>query len=303
MSTLERSYDPSTDFGRVRDFLIHTYQLTQTPLNWLIERWDYSKHFITKLIGPGTSYWEADIRLWENAEGEIVGVVNHEGRSGEAFLQVHPDYHYIEDAMIAWAEEHLYEVVDDQRQLAIWVFGENPQRAALLQARGYEQQTDIGRKFVRSLREPIPSASLPDGYTLRSLRPDDDLAKRCRVMGRAFGSDPLPIEIYQSLQQAPGYRLDQDLIVEAPDGTFAAFTLVWYEPMSQIGMFEPVGTDPDYRRLGLGRALMYAGCQMLREFGATQLYVGTGTAIPATRLYESTGFSVLLTETLWRKTY
>lgn len=301
MSVQSRPYDPASDFQRVRDFLIHTYQLTHMPYNWLVERWDYCKHFITKFIGSGTQQWEAEIRLWENESGDIVGVVNHEGRLGEAFLQIHPDYHHLETEMIAWAEENIYETVDNRRQLSVWVFGDDSHRTEVLQGRGYEH-VGISRKFVRSLQDPVSSAPLPDGYTLRSLRPDDDLAKRCYVMGRAFGSEPLPVEIYQMLQQAQGYQLERDLIVEAPDGAFAAFTLVWYEPISKIGMYEPVGTDPDYQRQGLGRALMVAGFQLLRDLGATHVYVGTGTAIPANRLYESTGFDLCLTEYLWRKT-
>ena len=50
--------------------------------------------------------------------------------------------------------------------------------------------------------------------------------------------------------QAWPYRSDLDCVVEAPDGTFAAYVLCWYDEDNGVGEFEPVGTHPDYRRRG-----------------------------------------------------
>jgi len=84
--------------------------------------------------------------------------------------------------------------------------------------------------------------------------------------------------------------------VEAPDGTLAASAIGWYDEANGAGQFEPVGTRPDHRRLGIGRALMLFGLQRFREAGAEQAIVACrgdeNYPIPR-RLYESVGFREL----------
>jgi GNAT superfamily N-acetyltransferase len=150
---------------------------------------------------------------------------------------------------------------------------------------------------------PIPEPTVPEGYTVRSLREDDDLSRRCLALGRAFGSEPVDTDTYRTLQSAPGYRRDLDIVIEAPDASFAAVALAWYDEVNRIGMFEPVGTDPDHQRKGLGKAVMYEGFRRLKGLGATLAYVGAGTQIEASRLYRSVGFDEDYTDHAWTKVF
>ena len=63
-----------------------------------------------------------------------------------------------------------------------------------------------------------------------------------------------------------------------------------------MGELEPVGTDPRFRRRGLGRAVNLFGLERLREVGARAAIVGCrgddGHPAPR-RLYESVGFTEL----------
>ena len=52
------------------------------------------------------SKWQTQVQLWETQDGRLVGAVNHES-PGDAHLQIHPDFRYLEEEMIAWAEEDL----------------------------------------------------------------------------------------------------------------------------------------------------------------------------------------------------
>ncbi|MCL7455090.1 MAG: hypothetical protein M8467_18795, partial [Anaerolineae bacterium] len=60
-------YNHERDFLRVRDFLIETFSLTEQPLNWRLERWNYARYFITPLLAtdgvgePDTGAYEAAI--------------------------------------------------------------------------------------------------------------------------------------------------------------------------------------------------------------------------------------------------
>ena len=111
------------------------------------------------------------------------------------------------------------------------------------------------------------AVDLPPGFSLRSMADDDDVEARRTVLGLAFGhADPaewVTPETYRELQRAPDYRKDLDLYVVAPDGAFAACCIAWHDPVNRVGTFEPVGTHPAFRRMGLGRAVIMEGINRL----------------------------------------
>ncbi len=304
MRAFSRKYRADPDFQRVREFLIRTYGITGRPHNWCLERWDYCRYFVATMWGRDPQRWEDDIRVWESDSGQIVGVASHEARRGEVYLQIHPDHRSLENEMMAWAEEYLSVDRDDgKHRLSVRVYDYDTLRQAMVENRGYQQIEHVEHRYRRSLVPPIPEPTVPEGYTVRSLREDDDLSRRCLALGRAFRDEPVDTDTYRTLQSAPGYRLDLDIVVVAPDASFAAVAIAWYDEANRIGMFEPVGTDPDHQRKGLGKALMYEGFRRLKKLGATLAYVGAGTQIEASRLYRSVGFDEDFTDHAWTKVF
>src|SRR5260370_42434798 len=92
----------------------------------------------------------------------------------------------------------------------------------------------------------------------------------------------------------PGFHLDRELIVVAPDGRFAAFLVYWIDPISKSGLFEPVGRHPDFQRRGVTKALMYEGLRRMAAQGMTMAIVvhEAPRKNPAsTALYRSVGFT------------
>lgn len=83
------------------------------------------------------------------------------------------------------------------------------------------------------------------------------------------------------MQSAPSFRKDLNVVVEAPDGSFVAYCGMWLEPVHAIAYVEPVATDPDYRRMGLGRLRgeRHALLPIARFPGALQPF-GLGMAWP-----------------------
>ena len=304
MHVYSRKYRADSDFQRVRDFLIETYGITKQPLNWTLERWDYCRYFVNLIRDRDPQQWENLVRVWESESGDIVGVACYEEGLGQVYPQIHPDHRSLENEMMAWAEEYLSVERDDgKRRLSVRVYEYDTLRQAMVENRGYQQIEHVEHRYRRSLEPPIPEPTVPEGYTVRSLREDDDLSRRCLALGRAFGSEPVDTDTYRTLQSAPGYRLDLDIVIVAPDASFAAVAIAWYDEANRIGMFEPVGTDPDHQRKGLGRALMYEGFRRLKGLGATLAYVGAGTQIEASRLYRSVGFDQDYTDHAWTKVF
>jgi mycothiol synthase len=83
---------------------------------------------------------------------------------------------------------------------------------------------------------------------------------------------------------------------------FGAYCLCWYDPVSRTGLFEPLGTRPAHRRLGLGRGVMIEGLRRLRALGSeTALVTAFSENRAATGLYESVGFRTVGREHLYGK--
>ena len=99
------------------------------------------------------------------------------------------------------------------------------------------------------------------------------------------------------MQSAPTFRHDLNIVVEAPVGHFASFSGTWFDPTNRIAYVEPVATDPDYRRRGLGAAAVLEGIRRCGELGASVAYVGSDQAF-----YHAIGFTVAHISQCWART-
>jgi ribosomal protein S18 acetylase RimI-like enzyme len=97
------------------------------------------------------------------------------------------------------------------------------------------------------------------------------------------------VESFTKLQTVWPYRADLDCVVEAPDGSLAAYCLAWLDDENRVGELEPVGTHPDHRRRGLAAAVCRFALRRLRDEGATRAIVYSIEGSEATALYESIG--------------
>jgi predicted N-acetyltransferase YhbS len=96
------------------------------------------------------------------------------------------------------------------------------------------------------------------------------------------------------MQTGPHFRKDLTIVVETPNGDFVAFSGLWFDPVNRFGYVEPVATDPDYRRMGLGTAAVLEGIRRCGELGATVAYAGTDMPF-----YLDMGFKKLFTMNCW----
>ena len=76
----------------------------------------------------------------------------------------------------------------------------------------------------------------------------------------------------------------------------ASSTIMWLDEANKTVEFEPVGTHPDYRWLGLARAMMLHGMHLARAAGAihaTVVCLGAPGHPAARGLFYSLGFREL----------
>ncbi len=109
---------------------------------------------------------------------------------------------------------------------------------------------------------------------------------------------PDGIEGRRKVQSGPHFRHDLAIVVQAPDGAFVAYSGLWFDPVNRLGYVEPVATDPDYRRLGLGTAAVLEGIRRCGELEATAAYIGSNRPF-----YLAMGFKVLYTSNCWVRTF
>lgn len=141
----------------------------------------------------------------------------------------------------------------------------------------------------RNLSEFIPEPLLPPGFSIRSSA-DHEAAGLAEVHKSAFDSTWTP-EDYLKVMQTPGFDINREVVVVAPDGRFAAFTVYWLDPVTRSGHFEPVGCHKDFQRKGLTKALMYAVMKRMKAAGMNTALVGFDPDNEAAvRLYASVGF-------------
>jgi predicted N-acetyltransferase YhbS len=302
-----RAYKPDPDFIRIRDFLNQTYLGFPSPFNWGLERWNYARYFIAPLLGSsGTDVgtpqsaldaiarWEDLVRVWENEAGEIVGVtcIEHpdptHGAYGEIFVQRHPDHTDLLEEMVAFGETTYLH--PEKRRVFLWVYEDDTDLLDVILGRGYERHRDAISYHLEYRLDRIPPLTLPRGFRLQSMEEENDIEKRREIFGRAFNhEDPTDWPsafAYRELQKAPDYKLSNDLVVIAPDGTYAACCIVWNDALNRIGHLEPLGTRPDYRRMGLATQIQFEGMRRLQAQGATRLPM-TGAFEP---FYRAVGF-------------
>lgn len=223
-------------------------------------------------------------RLWINADKNIsawgwIELPDHQS------LLVDPAEPGLADEVLAW-----FDTVAGPGERSANV-AEGVELAAL-ERHGYQRQPQAAH-FVHQARDldGLPVPSLPEGFRLRCA---PEAGKRAAVHAAAWAPSRVTAESYRAVMGAWPYRPELDWVVEAPDGRYAASALIWLDERNRAGLIEPVGTDPEFRRLGLSRAVCLAALHALKEAGATHAYVDPrGDAaypIPA-RLYRSLGFT------------
>ena len=109
-------------------------------------------------------------------------------------------------------------------------------------------------------------------------------------------------EVEARLRQCSLYDPALDLAVSAADDQVAGYALFWFDPVTKVGVVEPMRVEDEYQRRGLARAMLAAGLDRLVARGAQRLKVGYSTDA-ARALYVGAGFRVTSTNTayVWKR--
>ncbi len=228
--------------------------------------------------------------LWQE-DGRLVAFIWPNRNNAD--LLVHPQHRGVEPAMLEWVESNLADGDEDApASVTTWAMARDAERIALFERRGYMRTDECLIFHTADLRRSIPAPELPDGFTLRAFAGEEEIEARVNVHRSAFHPSRMTVEKHRRVMASPTYRRELDLMAVAPDGAPAAYCIIWHDTVNHFGVFEPVGTHQEYRRLGLAKAVLLHGQRLLHAHGAEVAHVCAECGNEASMaLYPSAGFA------------
>lgn len=289
----------SRPYAHVRDLLLMKDLLSAASAGdphhvyWHVGNLLWSAHFATE------ADLRRNVRLWEGDNGALLGFAWFE-EPDSLELQLHPRLRTscrVEQQMLVWAAERAATSgqPDGPRNLRVAAVEHDSHSTECLVDQGFERDDSRSPMILlrQSLNQPIPEATLPEGWMVRHVAGEREFEERVEVHRDVWSGSRVTLQLYERLRSLPGYIPELDLVTVTPDGTFASYCICWLDPINKSGLFEPVGTRPAYQRRGLGKEVILEGLRRLRALGALTSLVGTaGDNEPATKLYESAGFRI-----------
>ncbi len=312
MKTIKRRpYLGETDRKAIADFL-NAYEAHSQ-----LEQDQSVSQIHREIDAPGVDKTQ-NLRLWEDEDGKLMGFgylyMLNPSPVIDAYLSLcveRPEIgendfsaHDLARDIINWGEERLREVgkkVDLPVNLRFCVHEDRKDRISLLTERGFK----VDRYYLtmkRSLNLDIPLPQFPAGFRLSHRTKKGDLQAWVELFNESFidhwNHHDLNIATLKHWLNDPNYNPELDLIAIAPNGKFAAFCYCNINPIENLryghneGWIEWLGTQRNFRKLGLGKAMLLAGLHCLKKAGVAtaKLSVDADSLTGATRLYESVGF-------------
>jgi mycothiol synthase len=235
----------------------------------------------------GTPTVRANTRLWEDADGQLVGFACVDTYNN-LWFEIAPRAcgGGIESQMIAWGVERVRDVIQQHCEpitLDTSCRDEDTGRIVLLKQHGFVIQAVRSLHMIRLLDEPIPAPRVPAGFVVRHVAGEQEVEPFVALHRAAFGTEYMTVEGRLAMLRAPEYDPELDLVAVAPNGTFAANCMcsISQEENARTGRNEgyidTVATHPAFQCQGLARALLLTGLHLLKQRGVETAVLGTSS--------------------------
>jgi mycothiol synthase len=265
-----------------------------------------------RLCSPSAQEPE-NTRLWEDEQGRLLGYAIAHKPFWTLDYFAHPAARAagLEERILAWGLERWQQMMPRQEgRLSLWLDAREDQaeRVALLERLGFARDAWSMLHLHQSLARVLPPPAVPEGFSIRPLAGEAEVAAYVALHRAAFGSNNMTVDWRRQILESPQYVPALDLVAVDADGALAGFCICWLSQRandhngSVAGQVEPMGVRPDLQQRGLGRALLMEGLRRLQAHGATSAYVDCdGGNDPAFQLYEGAGFRIAYKVLKYRK--
>lgn len=218
---------------------------------------------------------------WFDPDGPVAAVTATQWREGVGL-----DVHVLpsladEDTAHVWAAA--FDLVADEARVFAGCSDDDALAASLLTDHGYVLVDDGGVSGWMGAANAPSVSPLADSYRLQSRADCFD------------GPHPLVArngpDVEDRLRQTSLYRPDLDLVVLTEADDCAGYTLCWHDPVTRIGLVEPMRTEDGHQRRGLARHLLTSALRRLVDLGAKRIRISWKADNQASSaLYRDVGF-------------
>jgi predicted N-acetyltransferase YhbS len=283
------------------NFLGDLFKKTNSYENWFPDRFENS----SESREDGIWVWEIDNHVSDPPSRDIIALTTRDSPK-DFFLQVDPKYKFIEREMIGWIEDHHKKSIPVSKteiEVKINILEGNVEREGLLTNLGYKNKQIYGYYRIRQGNAPIPEYFCPETFKIRTLR-RSDYEQLALLIRKVFGhGESFTAEVLEWLANCSFYKEELDLVMVTPEDIIASFCTFRMDPESRIISLEPMGTNPDHRGLGLGKAILTEGIKRSMKYSPPFFYIDGAADNPAAnRLYDLTGFTEKYAINSWIKT-
>jgi ribosomal protein S18 acetylase RimI-like enzyme len=279
------------DYHKVRDFLVKLGYAEYTYARW---DWMTTHGYLDKTAVGKIGIWEDD--------NQIVGVATFDCQLGNAFCLISPGYAFLKKEMLLYAKDNL----SKDGKFGVVIADIDLEFQSIAAELGFFATVDKENDAAFYLDKSSTAYDLPDGFHITSIKDSFNMYQYLRVLWKGFNhelngegefqfSEEDDMESKESMLR-PNVDLNLKVAAVAQDGNFAAYCGMWYDTEAGYAVIEPVATDPAYRRMGLGRAVVLEGIRRAGELGAKIAFVGSSQ-----QFYYSIGLRPFRTATIWRK--
>lgn len=182
--------------------------------------------------------------------------------------------------------------------LDVCCWGDDLRRIECLKNEGFKRELVESVFFKRPLKEVPRQITLPPGFFIRPLAGEQEINAYVDLHQKAFGTSQMSIAFRHSIMASPEYDPQLDLVAQNSEGLLVAFCVCQINENENVitsersGLNDPIGVHPDFRNLGLAKALINDGLIRLRSRGMDYAKLGTSSDnFAMIHLANSMGFS------------
>jgi len=211
-----------------------------------------------------------------------------------------------EDEAIDWAEAQMrthYGAGLAEQTLDGNCRGDDGRMNRFFERHGFRKDDLESLTFALEMSEEPAPPMLPEGFTLRPLRPESELEEVVALHRAAHGTDNFTLEERLAIMGSAEYIAELDLVAVTPDGRLAGNCIGGVsEAGGAEGYTDPVVVHPNYQGKGVAKALIRAGLGGLFTRGVRRVQFGTSSSnIAMQRVASALGFTCVARRTWYSK--
>ncbi|MDO4189284.1 MAG: GNAT family N-acetyltransferase [Lachnospiraceae bacterium] len=254
------------DYDALIDFLVQLSNEDMNHINWNWARFEWM------IEHPDTDKLSLEkIGLWWE-KGNIVGAAIYDMYLGEAFcgtLKTHMD-------ILPEILDYAYRIFKDENGLGIAIRNEDLKAIEKAIDLGFEKVNQTENVMMLGLDNIIPSR-IPADIVIREYNPAENPREFAWLLWQGFnhGNDQAEFESKDSPKQQLRKHLDKRLSLSAVDssGNIVGYVCLWHSPETDYAYVEPVCTIPEFRNMGISKALLTEAFSRVNKLGAKKAIV------------------------------